>query len=96
MADGIKAVIQNKAWELAELPLGRKTIPLKEIFKVKRYAKGVFEKYKDSISTKRSHLLSESNQLESFSLWQQLTTFIFCTSTARTPFYTTKATSSYM
>jgi len=49
MADEIKAVIQNKTWELAELPPGKKAISLKWIFKVKRDAKGVFEKYKARI-----------------------------------------------
>ena len=49
MVDEIKAIIQNKTWELAELPPGKKAIPLKWIFKVKRDAKGVFEKYKARI-----------------------------------------------
>ena len=49
MVDEIKAVIQNKTWELAELPPGKKAIPLKWIFKIKRDAKGVFEKYKARI-----------------------------------------------
>jgi hypothetical protein len=49
MTDEIKAVIQNKTWELAELPPGKKAIPLKWIFEVKRDAKGVFEKHKARI-----------------------------------------------
>ncbi len=49
MIDEIKAVIQNKTWELAKLPPGKKAIPLKWIFKIKRDAKGVFEKYKARI-----------------------------------------------
>ena len=49
MIDEIKAIIQNKTWELAELPPGKKAIPLKWIFKIKRNAKGVFEKYKARI-----------------------------------------------
>ena len=49
MIDEIKAVIQNKTWELAELSSDKKAIPLKWIFKVKRDAKDIFEKYKARI-----------------------------------------------
>jgi transposase InsO family protein len=49
MIDEIKAVIQNKAWQLADLPPGKKAIPLKWVFKIKRDAKGSFEKYKARI-----------------------------------------------
>src|SRR6266516_3626862 len=57
---------------------------------------GDSHKFGDLILTKPSHLLSESNQSELFSPWQQLTTFTFCMSTVRTPFYMARATSNYM
>ena len=53
MIDEIKAVIQNKTWELAELPPDKNAIPLKWIFKVKRDAKDIFEKYKARIVVRR-------------------------------------------
>jgi Reverse transcriptase (RNA-dependent DNA polymerase) len=52
MIDEIKAVIQNKTWELADLPPDKKAIPLKWIFRIKRDAKGIFEKYKARIVVK--------------------------------------------
>src|SRR5436190_24110179 len=49
MVDEIKAIVHNKTWELANLPLNKRAIPLKWIFKIKRDAKGIFEKYKARI-----------------------------------------------
>ena len=49
MIDEIKAVIQNKTWELSDLPLNKRAIPLKWVFKVKWDAKDFFEKYKARI-----------------------------------------------
>jgi hypothetical protein len=48
----IKAVINNNTWTLIELPPGKRAIPLKWVFKVKRDAKGNFEKYKARIVVK--------------------------------------------
>lgn len=48
----IKAVIDNNTWTLVELPPGKHAIPLKWVFKVKRDAKGNFEKYKARIVVK--------------------------------------------
>lgn len=49
MVNEITTVVQNKTWELAELPPGTKAIPLKRIFKIKRDAKDFFDKYKARI-----------------------------------------------
>ena len=49
MIDEIKAVIQNKTWELMNLSLNKRAIPLKWVFKVKRDIKDFFEKYKARI-----------------------------------------------
>lgn len=48
----IKAIIQNKTWDLVDLPPGKRTIPLKWVFRIKRDAKGNFEKYKARIVVK--------------------------------------------
>jgi hypothetical protein len=48
----ITAVIQNETWDLVDLPPGKRAIPLKWVFKVKRDAKGNFEKYKARIVVK--------------------------------------------
>jgi Reverse transcriptase (RNA-dependent DNA polymerase) len=48
----IKAVIQNQTWDLVDLPPGKRAIPLKWVFRVKRDAKGNFEKYKARIVVK--------------------------------------------
>ena len=49
MINEIKIVIQNKTWELTELSSDKNAIPLKWIFKIKRDAKDIFEKYKTRI-----------------------------------------------
>ena len=46
MIDEIMAIVQNKTWKLTELSPYKKAISLKWIFRVKRDAKDVFEKYK--------------------------------------------------
>jgi hypothetical protein len=48
----IKAVIQNNTWNLVNLPPGKRAIPLKWVFKIKRDANGNFEKYKARIVVK--------------------------------------------
>ena len=45
MIDEIE-VVQNKTRELMSLSFDKKTIPLKWIYKIKRDAKDIFEKYK--------------------------------------------------
>jgi hypothetical protein len=49
MVEEIDAIVQYKTWVLANLPPGKKAIPLKWIYKIKRDAKGVLEKYKARI-----------------------------------------------
>lgn len=48
----ISAIIKNNTWVLSKLPPGKKVIPLKWVFKIKRDAKGQFEKYKARIVIK--------------------------------------------
>src|SRR6202035_2145199 len=52
MVDEIKASVQNGTWQLAIQPPDKTTIPLKWVYKVKRDAKGNFEKYKAHIIVK--------------------------------------------
>jgi hypothetical protein len=52
MVDEIKANVQNGTWQLAILPPDKKAIPLKWVYKIKRDAKGNFEKYKARIVVK--------------------------------------------
>ena len=52
MVDEIKATIQNDTWILRDLSAGKKAIPLKWIFRIKRDAKGKFEKNKARIVVK--------------------------------------------
>jgi Reverse transcriptase (RNA-dependent DNA polymerase) len=52
MVNEIKANVQNGTWQLADLPEGKKVLPLKWVYKVKRDAKGNFEKYKARIVVK--------------------------------------------
>ena len=52
MTAEIKAVIQNKTWVLVELPSGKRAIPLKWVFKIKRDAQGKLDKYKARIVVK--------------------------------------------
>jgi hypothetical protein len=48
----IKATIQNGTWTLEDLPPGKRAIPLRWVFRIKRDAKGKFEKYKCRIVVK--------------------------------------------
>jgi hypothetical protein len=49
MVKEIEAIIQNQTWELTDLPQGKRVIPLKWVFKIKRDAQGNFDKYKARI-----------------------------------------------
>src|SRR5438046_10060775 len=49
MIEEIEVVIQHRTWELTNLSSGKRVIPLKWIYKIKRDAKGVLEKYKARI-----------------------------------------------
>jgi hypothetical protein len=46
------ATIQNGTWTLEDLPPGKRAIPLKWVFRIKRDAKGKFEKYKCRVVVK--------------------------------------------
>ena len=52
MVAEIQAIIHNKTWDLVDLPMGKKAIPLKWVYKIKHDAKGNFEKYKARIVVK--------------------------------------------
>ena len=68
MIDEIKAVIQNKTWELVDLSLNKRAIPLKCVFKVKRDAKGFFEKYKARIVVRGFSQIAGLDFNETFAL----------------------------
>lgn len=53
-------VIQNKTWDLVDLPPVKRAIPLKWVFKINYDAKGNFKKYKPESSSK-AHYLREYN-----------------------------------
>lgn len=52
MDEEIRAIKRNDTWELASLPAGQKTIGVKWIFKEKKNAEGVVEKYKARLVAK--------------------------------------------
>ena len=47
MVDEMASLHKNEAWDLVELPAGRKPIGSKWVFKKKTNAEGKVEKYKD-------------------------------------------------
>ena len=46
MVDEIASLHKNEAWDLVELPVGKKPIGSKRVFKKKMNVKGKVEKYK--------------------------------------------------
>eukprot|EP00253_Pinus_taeda_P032458 PITA_32458 len=52
MVDGMASLHKNEAWELVELPAGRKPIGSKWVFKKKTNAEGKVEKYKSQLVAK--------------------------------------------
>lgn len=52
MDEEIRAIERNDTWELTSLPTGQKSIGVKWIFKEKKNAKGVVEKYKARLVVK--------------------------------------------
>ena len=52
MDEEIKAIKKNDTWELATLPIGKKTIGVKWVYKLKKNAKGKVERYKARLVVK--------------------------------------------
>ena len=52
MDEEIKAIKKNDTWELVTLPIGKKTIGVKWVYKLKKNAKGEVERYKASLVVK--------------------------------------------
>ena len=52
MVDEMASLHKNEAWDLVELPAGRKPIGSKWVFKKKTNAEGKVEKYKAQLVTK--------------------------------------------
>ena len=52
MDEEIKAIKKNDTWEPATLPIGKKTIGVKWVYKLKKNAKGEVERYKPSLVVK--------------------------------------------
>ena len=52
MDEEIKAIKKNDTWKLASLPKGHKAIGVKWVYKVKKNAKGVVERYKARLVAK--------------------------------------------
>ena len=48
----IKAIKKNDTWELAILPIGKKTIGVKWVYKLKKNEKGEVERYKARLVVK--------------------------------------------
>ena len=52
MDEEIKAIKKNDTWELATLPIGKKTIGVKVVYNLKKNAKGEIERYKARLVVK--------------------------------------------
>ena len=52
MASEIKSLEDNKVWKLCDLPPGRKALPCKWVFRIKRKPDGTVEKYKARLVAK--------------------------------------------
>ena len=52
MDEEIKAIKKNDTWELVTLPIGKKTIGVKWVYKLKKIAKGKVERYKARLVVK--------------------------------------------
>lgn len=50
--DEIESIVKNNTWDLVDLPHGAKAIGLKWIFKIKRNADGITNKYKSRLVAK--------------------------------------------
>eukprot|EP00253_Pinus_taeda_P018728 PITA_18728 len=59
MVDEMASLHKNKAWDLVELPAGRKPIGSKWVFKKKTNAEGKVEKYKARLVAKGVRLSAE-------------------------------------
>jgi hypothetical protein len=52
MEHEIHAIHQNQTWQLVDLPLGRKPITIKWVYKVKTHANGAIAKLKAKVVAK--------------------------------------------
>jgi hypothetical protein len=52
MEQEIHAIHKNQTWQLVDLPLGRKPITIKWVYKVKTHVKGIIAKLKANLMAK--------------------------------------------
>ena len=77
MIEEIDALEKNEAWDLVELPVGRKFVGSKWLFKKKLNAKGKAEKYKSHLVEKGYSQVEVIDLSEIFSPIAKLNSIIF-------------------
>jgi hypothetical protein len=77
MVEEMDALDKNEAWDIVELPVGRKYVGSKWLFKMKLNAKGKVEKYKDQLVEKGYFWVEGIDFGEIISLVAKLTSIRF-------------------
>lgn len=67
MTDEFTALQKNKTWYLTELPKGKKAIPCRWVYNIKRKSNGEIERYKARLVAKGCNQIYGENYFETFS-----------------------------
>ena len=67
MIDEYSALLRNNTWSLVDLPVGRKVIGCKWIFRVKENPDGSIKKYKARLVAKEFHQTARFDYTKTFS-----------------------------
>jgi len=74
MQDELQALVVNNTWQLTPLPLGKKTIGCKWVYKIKYHSDGSVEHHKATVVAKGFTQLEGLDFLDTFAHVTKLTT----------------------